>query len=293
MELGSKTAQEAVRRAAAELERSGVPEPVASAEVLMAELLGVGRAEVLVDRSSLSEEQLATYEAHISRRKNREPVQRILGCAYFRHLKLRLNDATLVPRSDTESVVEAALEVIDRVGGRCRVLDLGTGSGAVAISIAQERPLCKVYATDSSEAALEVARRNAVTARTEVTFCRMDLLSGLEDLHGKVSLLVSNPPYVKSEDLSDLSDLSRLAPEVREWDPHLALDGGPDGLSFYRRIFAEAGPLLEAGASLVLEVGDGQEEAVTSLGRAAGFIPDGSRRDLTGTARAVLLRWRG
>ena len=287
MELRSKTAREVVRRAAAELDRSHVPEPAASAEILLAELLGTGRAEVLVDQSSLSEEQLATYEAYISRRKNREPVQRILGYAYFRYLKLRLNDATLVPRPDTESVVGAALEVIDRGGGRCRVLDLGTGSGAIAISIAQERPPCEVYATDSSEAALEVARRNAETTRTDVMFCRADLLSGLEDLREEISLLVSNPPYVKSK------DLSHLAPEVWGWDPHLALDGGPDGLSFYRQIFAEAGPLLETGASLVLEVGDGQEEAVTSLGRAAGFIADGTRKDLTGTARAVLLRWRG
>jgi release factor glutamine methyltransferase len=109
----------------------------------------------------------------------------------------------------------------------------------------------------------------------------------LEELHGKVSVLVSNPPYVRSADLSDLE------PEVRDWDPHSALDGGPDGLSFYRRIFGEAAPLLERGADVVLEVGDGQDRAVAELGREAGFVPLGTQEDLAGTPRAVLFRWQG
>ncbi|MDP8938816.1 MAG: peptide chain release factor N(5)-glutamine methyltransferase [Actinomycetota bacterium] len=279
--------RDAVRDATAELENAGVPEPAASAEVLLAELLGIGRAEVFVGRTHLSEEQHAVYGTWISRRKQREPVQRILGRAYFRQLELELNEETLIPRPDTESVVEAAREVIDRRAGRCRVLDLGTGSGAIAISIAQERPYCEVHATDSSEKALEAARQNAEAARAELFFYRADLFSDLKDLGEKVSLLVSNPPYVRS------ADLQYLAPEVRDWDPHSALDGGPDGLSFYRRIFAEAGPLLENGADVVLEVGNGQAEAVSELGREAGFVPLGTRDDLTGTPRAVLSRWTG
>ena len=276
-----------MRDAAAELENAGVPEPAASAEVLLAELLGIGRAEVLVSRAHLSEEQHAVYGAWISRRKQREPVQRILGRAYFRRLELELNEEALIPRPDTESVVEAALELIDQRAGRCRVLDLGTGSGAIAISIAQERPYCEVHATDSSEKALEAARQNAEAARAELLFYQADLFSGLKGLGEKVSLLVSNPPYIRS------SDLQHLAPEVRDWDPRSALDGGPDGLSFYRRIFAEAGPLLESGADVVLEVGDGQAEAVSELGREAGFVPRGTRDDLTGTPRVVLSRWVG
>ncbi|MGB3633896.1 MAG: peptide chain release factor N(5)-glutamine methyltransferase [Rubrobacteraceae bacterium] len=273
-----------VRDAAAELEKAGVPEANVSAEFLLSELLEIGRAEVLASRISLSEEQRLIYNSWISRRKQREPVQRILDYAYFRRLKLELNEETLIPRSDTESVVDAALEAVDEHSGGCRVLDLGTGSGAIAISVAQERPQCEVYATDTSETALEAARRNAENAGARIQFHLGDLFAGLKGLQGKISLLVSNPPYVRNADLPDLD------PEVRDWDPHPALDGGPDGLSFYRRIFQESGPLLEDGADVVLEVGDGQEKAVSELGREAGFVSVGMRQDLTGTPRAVLLK---
>ncbi len=285
MTLASTDVRSVVRDAAAELEKSGVPEPNVSAEFLLSELLRIGRAEVLVSRILLSDEQRLLYDSWISRRKQREPVQRILNYAYFRHLKLELNEETLIPRSDTESVVDAALEAIDEHSGDCRVLDLGTGSGAIAISVAQERPHCEVYATDTSETALEAACRNAKNAGAKIHFHLGDLFAGLEGLRGKISLLVSNPPYVRS------ADLPGLYPEVRDWDPHPALDGGPDGLTFYRRIFQEAGPLLEEGADVVLEVGDGQEKVVSELGSKSGFVTAGTREDLTGTPRAVLLKW--
>jgi release factor glutamine methyltransferase len=282
---GAASARQAAREAAERLERAGVPEPVASAEVLLSELLGIGRDEIALHREPLGEEQAAHYEAWISRRIRREPVQRILGYAYFRNLKLELNEETLIPRPDTESVVEAALELIDRRSGRCRVLDIGTGSGAIAISIAQERPSCEVHATDISGVALEAARRNAERAGVRVRFRRADVVSGLGGLSQSIGLLVSNPPYVGSD------DTERLAPEVRAWDPPGALYSGPDDLVFYRRIFAEAPPLLEDEADVVLEVGEEQADAVLELGREAGFPPLGIRPDLAGTPRAVLLRW--
>lgn len=273
------------RQAAERLEKAGVPEPAASAEVLLAELLGVRRGEVASCPGTLSEEQAALYEGWISRRAEREPVQRILGYAYFRNLRLELDEHTLIPRSDTESVVDAAFGVIDRRGPSCRVLDVGTGSGAIAISIAQERPSCDVHATDYSEDVLWIARRNATRAGVEVRFHCADLISGLDAPESSVGLLVSNPPYVRS------ADISRLAPEVRDWDPHHALNGGPDGLDFYRRLFAEVPPLLVDGADVVLEVGDGQAEEVLELGRRVGYISLGTYPDLAGTPRAALLRW--
>ncbi len=285
MQTGAASARQAAREAAECLESVGVPEPIASAEVLLSELLGIGRAEIPFHKESLTEEQRAAYGAWISRRKDREPVQRILGYAYFRNLRLDLDENTLIPRPDTESVVDVALEIMDRRGGVGRVLDLGTGSGAIAVSIAQERPLCEVHATDISEAALETARRNAKKAGATIHFHRADMAEGLENLIGGVDLLVSNPPYVPNSDLPD------LAPEVRDWDPRTALDGGPDGLLYYRRIFAEAIHLLAPGADMVLEVGDGQSEAVLELGRRAGLVPIGVHSDLGGTIRAVLLRW--
>lgn len=214
-------------------------------------------------------------------------MQRILGYAYFRNLRLDLDENTLIPRPDTESVVEAALERVDARGYPCRVLDLGTGSGAIAVSIAQERPECEVHASDVSEAALSVAGRNASANGAEVEFRLADVAGGLEKLSGGLDLLVSNPPYVETK------TLETLQPEVRDHDPRSALDGGPDGLAFYRRIFAETPPLLERGAEVVLEVGDGQCGAVLEIGRSAGFSPLGAREDLAGTPRAVLLRWDG
>jgi release factor glutamine methyltransferase len=283
-----RSARQAARDAAEKLEKAGVPEPVASAEVLLSELLGIGRAEIAFYEKPLTEEQTKLYGAWISRRMKREPVQRILGYAYFRNLKLDLNLDTLIPRPDTESVVDLVLERIALRGGSCRVLDIGTGSGAIAIAIAQEHPLCEVHATDVSEAALEIARHNAKQNGATVHFHRADVASGLEFLTGKIDLLVSNPPYV-----DDLSAEKRLAPEVREWDPPAALYSGADEYAFFRRIFAETPPLLRVGADVVLEIGDNQAEAVLDLGRRVGFVPLGTRADLAGTPRAVLLRWEG
>lgn len=288
MRPGAASARDAARAAASRLEQAGVPEPAASAEILLGELLGVGRADLAAYDPPLTQEQAALYELWVSRRLKREPVQRILGYAYFRNLVLELNEQTLIPRPDTESVVGVALEQIDRREDPCLVLDVGTGSGAIAISIAQERPGCEVHATDVSEGALEAARRNAVSNRTTVRFHRADVVSGLEPLRGRVDLLVSNPPYV-----DERSAASRLAPEVREWDPPVALYSEPDEFAFFRRIFAETPPLLKPGADVVLEVGDGQAGRVLDLGRLAGFVPRGVRPDLAGTPRVVLLEWGG
>ncbi|HEX6710159.1 MAG TPA: peptide chain release factor N(5)-glutamine methyltransferase [Rubrobacter sp.] len=287
MPPGATSVREAARRAAAKLERAGVPEPIASAEVLLSELLGTGRAELFTYEKPLTDEQASLYGAWISRRMQREPVQRILGYAYFRNLVLDLNGDTLIPRPDTESVVDLALERIDLRGYPCTVLDIGTGSGAIAISIAQERPRCEVHATDISEAALEISRRNAARNNAVVSFHKADVASGLQSLNGSIDLLVSNPPYV-----DEISAEHRLAPEVRKWDPPAALYSGADEYTFFRRIFAETPSLLTDSADVVLEVGDGQAEAVLDLGEHSGFVPLDIRNDLAGTPRAVLLRWK-
>jgi release factor glutamine methyltransferase len=283
---GEASAREAARRAAARLERAGVPEPDASAEVLLSELLGIGRADLAVHAEPLTEDQLSQYWAWISRRTEREPVQRILGYAYFRNLVLDLNEDTLIPRPDTETVVDLALECIDSRGYPCIVLDVGTGSGAIAISIAQERPRCEVHATDISETALQIARHNATRNNAAVSFHNADVAAGLHSLNGSIDLLVSNPPYV-----DETSAPRRLAPEVRKWDPPTALFSGTDELAFFRRIFAETPPLLKRGADVVLEIGEDQAERVRELGDRSGFVPLGVRNDLAGTPRVVLLRW--
>ncbi|MBA3426192.1 MAG: peptide chain release factor N(5)-glutamine methyltransferase [Rubrobacter sp.] len=286
MRTGAVSARQAARDAASRMEKAGVPEPVASAEVLLSELLDVRRGDLTFREEPFTADQAKRYEAWVQRRIRREPVQRILGHAYFRNLKLDLDESTLIPRPDTESVVNVALELIDTRPEPPVVLDIGTGSGAIAIAIAQERPACEVHATDISEEALDVARRNARKNGTTVEFHQSDVVAGLDGLRGKVEMLVSNPPYVGRD------EKERLTPEVREWDPHTALFSEGDDLLFYRRIFAEAPPLLTHEADVVLEVGDGQAEAVLELGRETGFVPLGIRPDLAGTPRSALLRWR-
>ena len=242
------------------------------------------RGDLAFRDALLTVEQSKQYEAWIERRIRREPVQRIIGYAYFRNLRLDLDGSTLIPRPDTESVVDAALELIDSRPEPPVVLDIGTGSGTIAIAIAQERPACEVHATDISGDALEVAQRNARKNGAMVAFHLSDVVAGLDGLRGRVGMLVSNPPYVGWD------EKERLAPEVREWDPHAALFSEGDGLLFFRRIFTETPPLLTRGAGVVLEVGDGQAEAVLELGRKAGFAPLGIRPDLAGRMRVALLR---
>lgn len=283
--LASASAYRTVREAAARLKEAGVPEPAASAEILMAELLDARRGDAVRLKEPLTGEQAATYEGWISRRLNREPVQRILGYTYFRNLKLDIDEHSLIPRPDTESVVSVALTRIDERDGSCRVLDMGTGSGTIAVAIAQERPRCEVHASDVSEGALDVARSNAKSAGVEVRFHHADIAAGLDVLCGNVDVLVSNPPYIASAEIEGLSS------EVRDWDPHGALDGGPDGLGFYRRIFKETPPLLTEGADVVLEIGHDQDRSVLELGRSFGFSPVGTTSDLTGVPRVALLMW--
>ena len=287
MSADAPSARELARITARRLEAAGVPEPAASAEVLLCELLDVRRGEIPQYEEPLTSEQAALYETWIRRRLEREPVQRILGYAYFRNLKLDLNEHALIPRPDTESVVDAALEAVDRHDGHLRVLDVGTGSGAIAIAIAQERPSCEVHATDISEGALEISHHNAKLNGAKVRFHKADIVSGLDLPTSSVDVLVSNPPYVASD------QAERLAPEVLAWDPATALFSGPDELLFYRRIFAETPPLLKNGADVVLEIGDKQAQTVLELGRRSGFEPLGTRPDLAGTPRAALLRWKG
>lgn len=276
-----------VREAAEKLEAAGVPEPTASAEILMSEVLGIGRGEFAMFRGILTVEQFATYESWISRRIDREPVQRIIGRAYFRNVVLELDEYTLIPRSDTESVVDAALESVDSRGGGCRVLDLGTGSGAIAISLASERPNCEAHATDTSKKALDVAHQNAAANNATVQFHHSNIAANLENSQGSVDVMVSNPPYIPS------TEIKNLPPEVRDWDPATALDGGPDGLRFYRRVLAEMPPILVIGADVVLEVGDGQADDVLALGEDVGFVALGTRKDLAGSTRVVILQWNG
>jgi release factor glutamine methyltransferase len=235
----------------------------------------------------LTTDDAARLDAFARRRLAGEPVARILGTKEFWGLSLKLSADTLVPRPDTETVVEAALEIL-RAEGRThaplRIADLGTGSGAILLALLTELPNATGVGTDLSAAALDTAKANAqrLGLAPRADFMISDYAGGLSD---PFDLIVSNPPYIRS------ADIASLAPEVRGHDPHLALDGGGDGLEAYRRIAPQAAGLLSPGGLLVLEIGQGQDCDVARLVAAVGLTIAGPARvDLAGIGRAVAAR---
>jgi release factor glutamine methyltransferase len=217
------------------------------------------------------------------RRLAGEPIARILGSREFWGLSLKLSAATLVPRPDTETVVELALEMLRAVPDSDRALriaDLGTGSGAILLALLSELPNACGFGTDISEAALRTASDNAVRLglASRATFVACDYAAALS---GPFDLIVSNPPYIRS------ADIAGLATEVRDHDPLAALDGGTDGLDGYRRLIPQAALLLAPQGVLVVEAGDGQTSAIGELMMAAGLTQQPAKADLAGVLRAV------
>jgi len=267
------TVRDALDSARIPLEAAGVESPRLDAELLLAEVLGVERAALVVDPGrELGPGQGRAFAELVRRRREREPAAYILGSKPFRRLSLAVDPRVLIPRPETETLVEAALELPEGA----RVLDVGTGSGAVALALKDERPDLVVLATDASEDALAVARANATRLGLEVAFARADLLEGLT---GPWDAVVSNPPYVAD------ADYAGLAPEIVRYEPAGALRGGADGLDVLRRLIAAA-----PAPFLAVEVGAGQAGAVSALMREAGYRDVSIRRDLAGIERVVVGR---
>jgi len=282
------TVAAARRKLAAAFRGAGIETPELDARILIGHALGLDRAGLAgaaLRRLSAGEDD-AIAELR-QRRLNREPVARIVGQKEFWSLPLRLNEATLVPRPETETVVEAALAAIDRRGWRgkaLRIADLGTGSGALALALQSELPDAFVVGTDLSVRALGMARDNARRLglpRAAFVACPMAAA-----LRGPFDVIVSNPPYIAS------LEIATLAPEVRDFDPRLALDGGRDGLDGYRTIATTAPELLAPGGLAVVELGIGQAEPVAALFAAAGLAAQPPRADLSGMPRALVIEKR-
>jgi release factor glutamine methyltransferase len=252
------------------LDRAGVAAPRAEAEDLLAHVLSQPRhACYLEPDAPLTADETARLRSLVARRADGVPLQYLTGTETFRGLELEVTPDVLIPRPETEGVVDAALRVLaDRrpAGPPAVVADIGTGSGCLALALARVRPDVVVYATDCSAAALAVAERNArrLGVADRVTFLCGDLFEPLARGGVRVDLVVSNPPYVADEHLPTLQI------EVRH-EPQSALRGGVDGLHFYRRIVAEAGSVLVEGAGIIVELGYGQADAVGALARDAGF----------------------
>jgi release factor glutamine methyltransferase len=251
------------------------------AELLLAATLGLDRVGLYVNfERPLDAVELSAFRERVQRRAQREPIQYILGETEFWSLIFNVGPEVLVPRADTEVLVEESLA---RIKGSARVLDVGTGSGAIAIALAHEKPEILVTALDCSQPALDVARTNA--QRNGVVDRVTCLLGDLASLPtGPFEMIVSNPPYIPS------GDWQKLMPEVRDYEPRLALDGGDDGLQAYRQLAVQAGRVLVPGGWLLVEVGIGQAADVSALFKAAGLTEIGQRDDYAGIARVVMGR---
>lgn len=228
------------------------------AELLLAAVLGVKRLDLYLQfERPLHRSEVDRYREYVRQRLRRVPVQYITGVAAFRHLELAVTPAVLIPRPETEVLVDVALELLPEGG---RVLDLCCGSGAVALSLAHEAAAAEVVAADVSAAALEAAKGNGLRCGLagRVEWHCGDLFAPLGST-APFDLIAANPPYVRH------GDLAQLAPEVRDYEPHLALDGGEDGLAYHRRIAQEAADFMRPGGYLLLEVGDGQSATVADL----------------------------
>jgi release factor glutamine methyltransferase len=287
----------AARRALARQFRdAGLATPDLDARVLVGHALALDHAALAAQADrSLTDWEADAIAALARRRLNREPVARIVGNKEFWGLPLALNAETLVPRPDTETVVEAALAALGDLRGRpLRIADLDTGSGALLLALLSELPAAHGIGTDISLAALACARANAAalgfTSRASFVACdhgaalRAAALGGAAQ-DGGFDLVVANPPYVTS------GDIAGLDPEVRDFEPRRALDGGPDGLAAYRAIIGDARRLLGPQGLLVLELGAGQLEPVTAFAAAAGLAAvDACRPDLAGVPRALAVK---
>lgn len=264
------------------LEAAGIDTPVLDARLLLEAGAGVSRLEIVTDpRREMSDAQVDAVNALTRRREAREPISHILGRKHFWTLDLAVNADVLTPRPETEFVVEAGLQATLPADAPHRILDLGAGSGAIILALLKERPNATGVAIDISPQALEMVRQNAdalgVTDRLEIR--QNDWAQGLDE---RFDLVVCNPPYIRS------GDIEGLAPEVSQFEPWLALDGGADGLVAYRIIIAALPRLLKPRATFALEVGLGQAEGVKALAEEAGLITDESRRDLAGIPRVVV-----
>ena len=268
------TVAAALRLGAARLAAAGVPDPAWDAERLLRHVLGWDRAALLAARpdTPLSSDSAATFQRLLDERARRRPLQHLLGVQEFWGRQFRVTPDVLIPRPETELIVETALTLLRGVEAPC-VADVGTGSGCIALTLAAERPDAVVHAMDVSAAALAVAEDNArgLGLAGRVSFLHGDLLAPVAGL--RFDLVASNPPYV------DAAELASLEPEVRDHEPRAALVPGPDPYAAYRRLVPQAANVLRAGGFLLLEIGHGMQAAITGLCEQAGLrvlrvVPD-------------------
>jgi release factor glutamine methyltransferase len=282
------TASEWLAKGEKFLAERGVPEPRPSAEFLLAETLGVGRGAAVAGAGRLlTEKQSFHFWEMIKARGKRRPLAHILGTQPFLGLDIAVTPDVLIPRPETEELVLECERLVKGLGlPSPKIVDLGTGSGCIAIALAQLLPNAVVFATDISDKALRLAEKNAIAHHVgrRVRFVREDLFSEKQNLRGWADLVVSNPPYIPSK------EVDALEPEVL-MEPRLALDGGKDGLDAIRAVALASTKLLKSGGLLALEFGTGQGPSVTRLLTEAGYKHVVLKRDAQGVERFAAAKW--
>lgn len=275
---------EAIKRGTEFLNKKGVESPRLQAELLLAHLLELPRMRLYLDfERVLTAPELEASRQLIKRRGQGEPLQHLLGSVSFCGLELAVNRHVLIPRPETELLAEQGWTFLNQLSRASRALDFGTGSGCLAIALAVNCPAAHIDAVDVSAEALEVARQNAarhgVAERTR--FLQGDGFATLP-AQGQFDLMISNPPYIPS------AEIERLQPEVRDFDPRLALDGGPGGVDFFERFAVEGAPFLNSRGKLMVELGDGQAERVRVFFERQNWIVEQIVEDYTHRLRILI-----
>lgn len=276
------TLGEALAQAAARLGQAGIERPQAEARILLEAASGRSRGQIIAfPEHTLTCAQQQIFDSQVARRCAREPISRILGSREFWSLRFEVGPATLDPRPDSETLVAAVLARIPDRNADLGILDLGTGTGCLLLALLSELPRAHGTGIDISEQACATAAANAealgLNARAEFR-----VGDWTRDISAQFDVVVSNPPYIES------TSIDGLAPEVSQYDPRAALDGGPDGLDAYRALMPQAARCLKPGGLLVLEIGLGQGDAVRALANQAGLVDLGAADDLGGIERSLL-----
>jgi release factor glutamine methyltransferase len=267
---------------------AGIESGRLDAELLLGHVLGMRREQLVIGASlPLSQEQWHSYESILLRRLDAEPTAYITGRQEFWSKDFCVTPDVLIPRPETECLVEVALKLAADWHEPLRILDLGTGSGAIAIALAGELPKAEIFATDISHAALMVARQNAAMhgVAGQIHFLQGDLFEAIRKVGAKFHLILSNPPYIRR------GEIAELAPTVSRWEPRGALDGGPDGLDYYRRLAAAALEYLLPNGAVIVEIGADRGVSVRALfANAAACVDATIDQDYSGQDRIVVAR---
>ncbi len=284
------TLAEAVNNAATLLSTAGITNARLDAEVLLSHIIMKDRVWLITHRDDvLDDKHQREFADVIQRRTRREPLQHIIGNQEFWGLEFKVSPDVLIPRPETEFIIEAALAIVQDRNAPVRIIDLCTGSGCIAVSLAKELTAARVIATDASEKALAVARENTRRhgVSEHIRFLLGDLFEPMEelDIRGQIDIIVSNPPYVQA------GDLSTLQPEVRDYEPDMALIAGPEGTEMAQRIIQLAPEYLKKNGALIMEMGLGQADALTRMVEATGAYGDRELlKDLAGIERVIVAK---